>query len=265
MNIGIIGLGVVGSAVKDGLASIGHHVKGFDLKFPETSIDDVLGTELCFLSVPTPCAEDGTCNTSIVRDVIGQLDARGYEGLVVVKSTVTPGTTDQLKKDFPRLRFAVCSEFLRERCATEDFIHHHDVCVIGADTDADYDLVKEAHGSLPKNFARLTPLEAEFAKYFSNVFNALRITFANGFYEVCKTMGADYAKIKDAMVKRETIQDVYLDCGEDLRGFGGVCLPKDTAAFAALVKRLGIDVGLFDQIVADNKKFKTTVFKGMRD
>jgi UDPglucose 6-dehydrogenase len=264
MNIGIVGLGVVGEAVKRGLESIGHTVHGHDIRLG-TSIDDVLKTDLCFLCVPTPCDEQGSCDTSIVETVVRDLETRAYPGVVVIKSTVTPGTTDRLAKQHPTLRFVMCSEFLRERSAYEDFVNNHDVCVIGAYDDATYELVKRAHGSLPANFAQLTPTEAEFAKYFSNVYNALRIVFANGFYDTCRALGADYTKVKNAMVLRDTIDDHYLDCREDMRGFGGMCLPKDTSAFAALVKQLGLESTLFDAILEDNKKLKKNVFPGMRE
>jgi UDP-glucose 6-dehydrogenase len=66
------------------------------------------------------------------------------------------------------------------------------------------------------------------------------------------------------MVQRNNINDAYLDCNESIRGFGGACLPKDTKAFAVLVKELGLDMRLFETIVQENAKFKTTVFEGMR-
>ncbi|MFA5185784.1 MAG: hypothetical protein WC551_04815 [Patescibacteria group bacterium] len=264
MKIGVIGLGVVGSAVKHGLERLDHQVIGYDIKLPDTTLESVLDTDLCFICVPTPPDETGSCNISIVQNVVGELDTAGYKGLCVIKSTVTPGTTDELKKT-TKIRLAFCPEFLRERAAYTDFVENHDLCVIGADDPADFELVKTAHGRLPQNFAHLTPLEAEFAKYYSNIFNALRIVFANEFYEVCKATGADYSKIKQALVKRSTIHDVYLDCNENIRGFGGVCLPKDTAAFAQFVDKLGLDMKLFSLIVDENKKFTRTVFKGMRE
>ena len=64
--------------------------------------------------------------------------------------------------------------------------------------------------------------------------------------------------------KREKIADVYLECNENMRGFGGVCLPKDTAALDSLAKELNLDVDFFRMIISENKKYKTTVFKGMR-
>ncbi len=258
MKIGIIGLGVVGGAVKHGLERIGQNVAGYDIQYPETSIEDVLNTELCFVCVPTPSNPNGSCDISIVEKVVRELAEYQYQGLVVIKSTVEPGTTDQFAKIY-NLKLAFCPEFLREKATYTDFVENHDLCAIGVYNDQNYKLIKQAHGSLPQKFCKLTPLEAELTKYFSNVFNALKIIFANEFYEVCKSIGADYTKIKNAMVHRNTIADAYLDCNENFRGFGGNCLIKDTLAFSTLVKELGIDMKLFELIVEENKKFKTTV------
>lgn len=258
MNIGIIGLGLVGGAVKHGLERIGKDVHGYDIKYPETSIRDVLDTELCFICVPTPQSQDGTCDTSIVEKVLNELTQHKYRGLAVIKSTVIPGTTDRLAKKL-KLKLAFCPEFLREKAAYTDFVENHDVCVIGAYHDRDFDLIARAHGPLPNHIVKLTPLEAEFTKYFSNVYNALRIVFANEFYEVCKASGVDYNNVKNAMALHRAIGSVYLDCNEKFRGFGGSCLPKDTAAFATFVSKLGVNMKLFDLIVSENKKFRTTV------
>jgi UDPglucose 6-dehydrogenase len=262
MKVGIIGVGMVGSAVRHGLTRVGHDVSVFDVKMPETSLKNVLDTEVTFISVPTPSRPDGTCDTSIVESVVKDLAQAGYRGLVAIKSTVEPGTTDRLAKQYPNLRLAFCPEFLREKAAYTDFVEQHDVCVIGAYNEKDFEIIKAAHDPLPTNYAHVTPLEAEFAKYFLNVFNALRITFANQFYDVTKAAGADYQKIKNAMTKHRVIPPVYLDANEKFRGFGGACLPKDTSAFAQYAKKvLGPDaqLTLFEGIVEINKRYKTTV------
>jgi len=266
MKVGVVGIGVVGAAVAAGISHVGHEVKTFDIAHADTRIDDVLDTEVCFICVPTKTDEQGVCDTSIVEEVVATLAARNYTGLITIKSTTTPGTTDRINAAFPEMRIGFCPEFLRERAAEEDFVNNHDVCVIGAYTEEDFELVKAAHGSLPRAFSHLPPLEAEFVKYFSNVYNALRIVFANEFYEACKAAGADYAKVKSAVTLRDTIDDHYLDCSDDIRGYGGVCLPKDTRAFAAYVQSLGLtDLKLFEAIVNENAKFRTTVFEGMRN
>lgn len=258
MRIGIIGLGMVGNAIRHGFTKIGHEVKSYDIKDSSTSLRDILDTELCFICVPTPTTAEGFCDISIVRQVVRQLDEAQYQGLATIKSTITPGTTDQFSKTVT-IRLAYCPEFLREKAAYTDFAENHDLCAIGAYTQADFELIKKAHGELPQHVAWMSPLEAELIKYFVNVYNAYRIIFANEFYEVCKTLGADYVKIKNAVVLRRNVGNAYLDCHENFRGFGGACLPKDAKAFATFVKQLGIDMKMFEAIVEENKKFRTTI------
>ena len=155
-------------------------------------------------------------------------------------------------------------EFLRERCAEIDFVENHDVCIIGTYDDESYNIIKKSHGKFPKKFIKLTPTEAELTKYFNNVYNSTLITFANSFYEICKSLGVEYINVKDAIVNRENISDIYLDCNENLRGFGGMCLPKDTSALAYLARELNLDIDFFDNIIKENTKYKITVFRGMR-
>ncbi len=253
---------MVGSAVRHGFLRIGHDIAVYDIKLPETSLRDVLPAEVVFVCVPTPPAPDGSCNTTIVDKVVGELADASYAGLVAIKSTVEPGTTDRLAQKHPRLRLAFCPEFLRERAQYVDFSEYHYVCITGVYRDEDFEALKRAHGSIPKSFAPMKPLEAELSKYFWNVFNALRITFANQFYDVTQAVGADYNVIKNALVKHPNIPDVYLECNKNFRGFGGACLPKDTTAFANYAKGvLGDNWGLslFEGIVEINKRYKPTV------
>lgn len=124
--------------------------------------------------------------------------------------------------------------------------------------------MKLAHGRYPRNFVKLTPTEAELCKYFNNVYHSALIIFANSFYELCKSFGVDYTNIKNAMVKRDHITDIYLDCNENIRGFGGMCLPKDTRAVAYLCKELNVPVDFFQMLLDENNKYKVTVYEGMR-
>ncbi|MGD9588776.1 MAG: hypothetical protein AB7Q37_03150 [Pyrinomonadaceae bacterium] len=264
MNIGIVGLGIVGSAVRYGFEKLGHKVVGHDTK-DGTRLDDVFGCDIVYLCLPTPQAQDGHCDVSIIESVAEELiTSQGYKGIVAIKSTVTPGTTAKLQERLGTDRICHVPEFLRERAAIIDFTDNHDVCVIGTESDEVFETVKESHGYYPKQFIRLSPTEAEISKYFNNIYNAMLITFANGFYELCQQSGADYSRIKNAMVQRDHIYNKYLDCNDNLRGFGGMCLPKDTAAIAAFAEDIGLSVDLFRAIVEDNKKYKTTVFEGMR-
>jgi UDPglucose 6-dehydrogenase len=262
MKIGIVGLGVIGSACKYGFEKLGHKVLVHDIVL-KTKLIDLIDSEIIYVCVPTPSNEDGSCDTSIVENVVYDIKNIGYEGIIAIKSTVKPTTTQKLK-DETNMKICFVPEFLRERCAISDFTENHDLLAIGTDDKYVYDQVVKCHGKYPKTYVMLAPTEAELLKYYSNVFNAVRIIFANEMYEICKIVGANYSKIKDAFIKRGTTKDTYLDVNENFRGYGGVCLPKDTMALASFVKELNLNMDLFDVIHNENKKFKVTVFDGMR-
>ena len=261
MKIGIVGLGVVGSACKGGFEKLGHVVKVHDIKLG-TTVEAVKDTEIVFLCVPTPSKEDGSCDTSIVETIVGELNDVFYQGIICIKSTVAPGTTDKFSAFYYELRLAMTPEFLRERYALADFTENHDLCVIGTKSQEDFLLIKKAHGNFPKKVVQMTPTEAELVKYFNNTYNAALITFANSFYEVCKHYGVDYTHIKNTMINRDHIVDMYLECNDNFRGFAGVCLPKDTKEIASVARKAG--VGFFDDILKENAKYKKTVQEGMR-
>jgi len=264
MKIGIIGLGVVGSAIKEGFEKIGHRVFVHDTKC-ETSIRDLENTEIAFICVPTPSLGTGKCDVSIVESVINELDAIDYAGIIAIKSTVEPGFTERLQHEYPSRILCYVPEFLRERCAISDFMENHDLCVIGTKTSCVFEIIKSAHGKYPKKTVRLLPTEAELVKYFINVYNATLVTFANNFYEICEKMNVDYTTVKNAAVNRSHITDSYLDCNDNFKGFGGVCLPKDTHTISQLANELQTKGRLFQAVLSDNEQFETTVFDGMRE
>jgi len=262
MKIGIIGIGIIGKACKYGFEKLGHTVICHDIIL-DTKLEDVLDTHITYICVPTPSDEDGSCNTSIVEGVVYELNKLGYAGIVAIKSTVKPTTTEMLMEE-TGMNICFVPEFLRERCSISDFTENHDLLAIGTHSQTTYEMIKKCHGNYPKNHSHLTPTEAELLKYYSNVINALKVVFANEMYEICKTVGADYTKIKETFIKRGTTKDLYLDVNDNFRGYAGMCLPKDTRALDSFVKELGLDLKLFETMESENDKFKKTVFDGMR-
>jgi UDPglucose 6-dehydrogenase len=262
MKIGIVGLGIIGSACKFGFEKLGHKILTHDIIL-DTKLEDLINCEIIYVCVPTPSNEDGSCNTSIVEQVILDLKDLNYSGVIAIKSTVKPTTTQKLI-DQTNLKICFVPEFLRERCAIVDFTENHDLLAIGTEDIHVFDLVKKCHGNYPKNTTQLKPTEAELLKYYSNVYNALKITFANEFYEVCQKLEANYSDIKNSFIKRGTTKDIYLDVNDNFRGYAGMCLPKDTKALDSLIKELGLDLKLFEIIDKENDKFIKTVFDGMR-
>ena len=265
MKIGIVGVGVIGNANKIGFEHLGHRVFCHDTKY-DTQLSDLVRAqvEIIFVCVPTPQKVGGECDTSIVSSVISELSDLRYDGVIAIRSTVTPGYTASVSSQFESLKICFVPEFLRERCAVDDFLYNHKLLAVGTKDSSVYELVTLAHGNLPNHTALLSPTEAELLKYYNNVYAALRITFANVFFEACEKLGADYTTIKSAYAKTGKTSGWYLDVNENLRGYGGMCLPKDTKAFAALLEKLGLDFDIVQSIDRDNSKFECTVFDGMR-
>jgi len=263
MKIGVIGVGVVGEATRFGLEVLGHDVQVHDIKL-KTSVNDVIKSDVCFICVPSPECEDGRCDVSIVESVVSDLAQKRYKGVVAIKSTVEPGTTERLQRKYKTLSLCFVPEFLRERCATADFQENHDLCIIGTKSKKVFNIMQQVHGRYPRQFEQTTLMEAELAKYFNNIYNATLITFANSFHDICNSVGVDYMRVKDMMIKRDHIFDRYLDSNDNFRGFGGICLPKDLKAIIHLGKSKNVDVAFFESIDSQNQKYKKTVFKGMR-
>ena len=255
MRIGIIGKGTVGGAVYDGLKQLGHDMSFYDPRYPESRMSHVLYADLVFLCVPTDSTAEGDCDVSIVEAVCDELDMLDYRGLICIKSTVVPGTTDRMIRKYANLSICCVPEFLRARTALEDFTDNHDVLVIGAYQQEHFDLVKQSHGHFPQAVVCVEPSAAEMTKYFHNVHNALEVTFANVIYGMCEQLGTDYQQVYAAVTKRSNINGTYLRAGGEWRGFGGHCLPKDTRALENLQQHLGLKYQLIGAILADNERF----------
>ena len=262
-KIGIIGVGIVGDAVKHGMEKIGHEVFVHDLKL-NTRLEDVMSTEICFICVPTPSKESSECDISIVDNILYDLHKLKYKGIIAIKSTIPPMTTKNFQVKYKNKKICFVPEFLRERCAVQDFIENHDICSIGSDSKAICDFIKKVHGTFPKKFMYMSPTEAEIVKYYNNIYAATLVTLANNFYEICQHTQANYNFVKEALIQRAHVHDAYINCDENLRGFSGPCLPKDVKALAFFSEKNNLNTGIFQFLDEENSKFKKTVLKGMR-
>ena len=267
MKIGIVGLGIVGEACKFGFEKQGHTVLVHDKKL-KTSIISLLDCPIIYICVPTPKNEDGSCDTSIVKDVLEDLIGISFMGCVVIKSTVPPGTCNKIISDINYYIFSelcFCPEFLRERCAITDFVELNNVLIIGAYKKKSQKLIKECHGDLTKKTICCTPTQAELIKYYNNCFGALRVSFANEFYELCKSLGEDYVPVKRGLLKANNLPDQYFDVNENVRGWSSICWNKDLPAILNLAKEQGVDMPMVQATVDSNAKYKKTPFKDTRE
>jgi len=266
MKLGLIGRGMVGDAIYQGLQSIQHIVSFYDPKYPESRFEDILDTECCFIAVPTLPNEKNECDLTILHSVLNSLQDRNYVGVICIKSTITPGTTNLLIEKYKNDKICFCPEFLKERSAYDDFMVHNPICIVGTNSDAVFEIIKSIHLPISKVFKMVKPTEAELTKYMQNVYNTYRILFANGFYEVCKHNNVDYDSVLSSLMVRNELDDKYMKCNELMRGPSGPCLVKDTLAFNEYVKTLNLEIqpSIFQTMVNDMKLYKKTVIPGTR-
>jgi UDPglucose 6-dehydrogenase len=264
MKIGIAGLGIIGSALKYALEKINHQVYVHDPKLKNTHLSDLVEMDMIYVCVPTPSMEDGACNTSIVEKVVDELQELQYNGIIVIKSTVAPGTTEKLIERYKNDYICFCPEFIRERCAISDMVENHELLAVGTTNKYVYENVVKSHGKYPKNLRQLSPTEAELLKYYSNCYNTLKVVFANQMFDLAQHLHADYSRIKEAFVCRKTTIDMYLDVNNNFKKASGPCLPKDLAAIRALIEQNNLNIPLFKNIETINNSYIPTVWEGMR-
>lgn len=264
MKIGVVGLGIVGKANLYGFKQLGHEVYGHDIK-TDTKLSDLLVADVIFLCVPTPNTIDGSCDVAIVRSVLIELNELNYNGVCCVRSTVSPGSTELFQREFPNLRICFSPEFLRERCAIEDFISNQRLLVVGTTDELVYNLIVCAHGKLCAAHLKCKPSEAEIIKYYKNVYAATKVTFANMMYELTENLSSDYETIRSAFCTVSGEIPDYLFVKEDLRGFAGPCLPKDSIALSKTLVQNGITFSLINAMIEDNNSIPKTVLSGMRN
>ncbi len=229
MRLAIVGWGSVGKSAVQGLSPY-HDVVGYDID-GRGDWSDVLSSEVSLVCVSTDAAADGKLDMSNVHDVAKRLATGGYEGLVIVKSTLQPGTMDRLEKSHPRLRLVYMPEFLREKDAVEWFANPDRLVVSGDDRDVEVAL--SCFEWVPESIRRIRMkhLEAELGKLAHNAYIATKVTFTCEIERICHSKGANPIPVMETVwTDRRVNNHSHLTPG--LGGFDGKCVPKDTAALA---------------------------------
>ena len=268
MNIGIIGQGFVGSAIREGLSSY-YNTLTFDLdesKCNSTHREVTRESNIIFVCLPTPMRKDGSCDTRILESAILELDQEAYYNdvrpVVVVKSTVPPGTTQKLDEMTVNCDVCFSPEFLTEANSFEDFKNQTRI-VVGGNTDRDCSGARIVKSMFRKAFPRIPIVitkheTAEMVKYFTNCFLATKVTFANQMYQICLDHDIDYDKVCEYMLYDARIGKSHLAVpgpDGDL-GFGGHCFPKDLAAMISFGSVHDGDTSFLESVQDFNDKIR---------
>jgi len=238
-TVGIVGKGFVGGAMYENFKDA-FNVLVWDKDESKRTVDTfdqfVNTSDIIFICVPTPMRESGECDTSIVESVVSEISTVDRRKYVVIKSTVTPGTTERLSKDFS-MTIGFNPEFLTEANAYNDFRNQR-LIVIGADDQGLAAVMTQLYyefNAKVDNHAHViqrTTKEAELFKYLANCFLATKVIFANEFKMLCDQIEVDYGRIAEIAVLDKRLGHTHwrVPGPDGLRGFGGSCFPKDTAA-----------------------------------
>jgi UDPglucose 6-dehydrogenase len=260
-KIGIIGYGFVGKAVEYGFKP-NNEIFIYDISLPSTSLDEVVGqSDFIFICVPTPMTKDYTkTDLSIVEEVFKNTVERvrkfHREPIMVLKSTIVPGTTRGLAQENSWTKTLFNPEFLTEDNYLKDFVNA-DRIVIGGDCDETrLQLVELYRVSFPETpIFQTDPTSAEMVKYMANTYLATKVIFANEMWELCEKLGIKYEEVKNMVVADKRIYNSHLDVTTE-RGFGKKCFPKDTVAILGLAKELGVKLSVIEAAWKKNLKIR---------
>jgi len=269
MNIGIIGQGFVGSAIREGLGSF-YSTLTYDLdpaKCNSTHDDVCEKSDIIFVCLPTPMRKNGSCDTRILESAISKIDKyclNKASPIIVIKSTIPPGTTERIGKS---VSLPVCfsPEFLTEANSFEDFKNQTRIIIGGPrpSTGTVKQMFRKAFPTIP--IVKTGTKTAEMIKYFTNCFLATKVIFANEMYEICEGAGIDYDKVCEYALYDTRIGRTHLAVpGPDGdRGFGGHCFPKDLSAMIKFAEDCNISFERSDFLRTVKKS--NSVYRTKRD
>lgn len=265
MKIGIIGNGFVGKATNilqnDNVELVIYDVNP-DLCNPKnTTLDDICKTDLVFISVPTPMNSDGSCHLGILESVVSNISKLCdlNEKLIVIRSTVPPGTSDNLNCYF-------MPEFLTEKNFVNDFINNEHWIFGLKNTEQDIEFKKnikelftlsyKSNKIKHNNLHFVSNSEAEMIKLFRNNYLSVKVSFCNEISEFCSKKNINYENVRKLAVLDKRIGDSHTNVpGHDGKyGYGGTCFPKDTNNLKNEMKKINMKSYIIENVVQRNEQ-----------
>lgn len=256
-KVAIIGYGVVGKAIHaifpDALIYNGE-------KYPvgKLTYNDINKADVVFVCVPTPSKKDGACDTSIVEEVVSKLTVP----LIIIRSTIEPGTTDRLKKKYKK-NIVFCPEYTGETVAHPfgDKLLTPFLILGGErkDTNKAIEVFQQVYNASIK-IRQMSAIEAEMVKYLENRHIAFTVAECNEAYDLCQKLGVDYNNVREAVFQDDPRMSPYWTfVYPKNRGFETKCIPKDIYAITAFARRKGSAMRITEVILRENEKWRSRV------
>lgn len=260
-TIGIIGQGFVGTAVKEGLKDF-FNIETHDIAKESTcsTLDEICKkSEVLFICLPTPMQDDGQCYVGIVEEVLEKIHTINHCKLIIVKSTIPPGTTTKWNKKFKGIDIVFNPEFLTEANSINDFKNQNRI-IIGGPKKASSKVRIIFVKAFPKaKIIKTDSTYAEMVKYITNSFLAMKISFANEMHQICDKLEIDYDKVIEYAMHDERLGYSHWSVpGPDGDfGYGGHCFPKDVKALISVAESLGVPPLMLSATNTKNNQVRT--------
>jgi UDPglucose 6-dehydrogenase len=257
VQIGVVGLGVVGGTIARVFRDAGLAVRGYDAYTGEGSAADLAGSDVVFVCVPTPTSDGGAYELDELWAAVRTTRANvAPGGVIVVKSSVPPGTVDRLTAAFPDYSFASVPEFLTADRPLETFTRPDRVVIGSRDQEVSAMLARLLRLVAPTApILLMDPVEAELIKLSSNALLAAKVAMANDLAEVCAAFGVDWRRVQSGVGLDRRIGPDHLTVSPE-RGFGGACLPKDLDGLIAASRQSEYEPQLLAEVARFNWRIR---------
>lgn len=252
MKIGIIGLGFVGSAVRNAYELAGIETICSDPFIGlNCSQNDILQADAIFVCVPSPQLADGACDTTILESVLEYY--KNYSGIFISKVTADPLKYLELQLQYKNLVHA--PEFLVAATAKDDYANGTFAIIGGHESTCKHALpIIRAGQPLIQNYKICSIQEAALTKYTINSFLATKVIFMNQIKKLASRLDVDYDTIIECVKLDARFGNSHLAVpGPDGKyGYGGACFPKDTAAILYLSRQLDVELTVLAEVIRSN-------------
>lgn len=243
-KVGIIGFGFVGESQAFAFAPVAD-VKIFDIDPTKAThtLEEVLSQDFIFVCIPTPMKENGEQDLSYIENFFGGIGLHNTNAIFILKSTVLPGTTKRLSKEYP-FNIVFSPEFLTEKNAKLDMLTQSRIILGGhIDLTLKVEALFEARFG-NRHYILTDSTSAELIKYMSNNFLTVKTAFFNEYYDLANELGANWDTIVEGVTSDPRIGNSHSKVpGHDgKRGFGGTCFPKDINAMIEYSKTKNVEM-----------------------